>query len=90
VKKGEKFGKDRADWSTESNIKQMYDEVYLNMVKAVVERKLDNECWMNSSGEVVDNAEEKLLSDFDTDTEKPLCLKCDSKIIHPEYVLFRL
>jgi hypothetical protein len=88
VKRGEKFGKDRADWSTESNIKQMYNEVYLNMVHAGVAKKLDNDCWMNSNGEVVQNDEEKLLADFNADADTPLGLICDTTLIHPQYVLF--
>jgi hypothetical protein len=88
TKKGEKFAKNRSDWSTESNIRQMYDEIYQNMVNAGVARKLDREVWMNSAGEVVDNPENKLLSEYTLDPSIPLGHRVDTELIHPQYLIF--
>jgi hypothetical protein len=88
TKKGEKFAKNRSDWSTERNIRQMYDEIYNNMVEAGIAVRLDDKLWMNSSSNTVVNEEKQLCSEFDLDPEKPLGLQCDSKLIHPQYLLF--
>jgi hypothetical protein len=43
---------------------------------------------MNSEGETVDNIENEHQHDFNTDPTKPLGLKCDTKLTHPQFVLF--
>jgi hypothetical protein len=88
TKKGEKFAKNRSDWSTESNIRQMYDEIYHNMVEAGIAVHLDDKVWMNSVGDIISNEEKKMCSEFDLNPNQPLGLQCDTQLIHPQYLLF--
>jgi hypothetical protein len=65
----------------------MYDEVYDNMVNAGVAKKLDVTVWMNSSGTAVENVTNKKFTNVDADPGKPLGIKCDTELTHPQYVL---
>jgi hypothetical protein len=66
----------RAEWSTEINIKQMYDVLYHNMVEAGIARKLDNPVMRNSKGEIVENAVDALG------------LPTKYELIHPDHLIF--
>lgn len=77
TKRGKKFESNRADWSKEVYIKQMYDVIYDNMVEAGVARTLEHPVFMDADGNVVDE-----------DDPKRLGLACDIEIIHPDMILF--
>ena len=58
AKKGVKFDGKRADWCTLRNFEQMYSrDVYEEMAKMGIAEKLDEEVWLNKSGDVVSNEE---------------------------------
>ena len=57
AKKGVKFDGKRADWCTLRNFEQMYRDVYEEMAKMGIAEKLDEEVWLNKSGDVVANEE---------------------------------
>ena len=57
AKKGVKFDGKRADWCTLRNFEQMYRDVYAEMAKMGIAEKLDEEVWLNKSGDVVANEE---------------------------------
>ena len=57
AKKGVKFDGKRADWCTLRNFEQMYRDVYEEMAKMGIKEKLDEEVWLNKSGDVVANEE---------------------------------
>jgi hypothetical protein len=76
VKRGEKFASDRAEWSTEPQIRQMYRAIYANMGDAGIARKLDTPVLMNANGEVV------------TDPKDALGLPCEYEMIHPDHLIF--
>jgi hypothetical protein len=89
VKRGERFASDRAEWSKEIYIRQMYDVIYDNLVNAGIAVKLPESVFMNASGNIVDNPDGVLNSEIvNIFEDKPLGLPCDTKIIHPEYLLF--
>jgi hypothetical protein len=89
VKRGERFASDRAEWSKEIYIRQMYDVIYDNLVNAGIAVKLPENVFMDASGNIVENPDGVLNSEIDTQLDgKPLGLPCDTKIIHPEYLLF--
>jgi hypothetical protein len=89
VKRGEKFASDRSEWSKYSYISQMYDVIYRNMVDAGIAVNLEEELWMDPSGNVVAN--ENRILNFEIDNNepaRPLGLPCNQKLIHPEFFLF--
>jgi hypothetical protein len=88
TKKGERFAKNWSDWSTKSNIKQMYNQINLNMIDAGIARKLESEVWMNYSGKSIENPDGQVNKKHVLDNNKPLGLKYDTKLIHPQYLLF--
>jgi hypothetical protein len=89
TKRGERFASDRADWSTETKLRQMYDAIYQNLCDARVARRLDEAVFQNMNGETVDNPEEKYLFDIDSNApEQPLGLPCEHEIVNPDYLLF--
>jgi hypothetical protein len=49
-KVGQKFAKDRSEWSIYRNFEQMYDEVYDAMEKAGVAKKLEEPMWLDKEG----------------------------------------
>ena len=57
AKKGVKFDGKRADWCTLRNFEQMYRDAYEEMAKMGIAEKLDEEVWLNKSGDVVANEE---------------------------------
>ena len=57
AKKGVKFDGKRADWCTLRNFEQMYRDVCEEMTKMGIVEKLDEEVWLNKSGDVVANEE---------------------------------
>ena len=74
-KKGQKFSKDRAEWSIYRNFLQMYDEVYDAMVVAGVAKKLDFPIWVKHHG--IETSEADAFGRMATHT---LC--------RPDYVIF--
>lgn len=54
AKKGEKFNKDRCDWTMYQNFDVMYNDVYDQMVEEGVAEKLVEPVWMDSDGNVLD------------------------------------
>ena len=58
AKKGVKFDRKRAAWwCTIRNFEQMYSDVYEEKDKMGIAEKLDEEVWLNKSGDVVANEE---------------------------------
>jgi hypothetical protein len=89
VKRGEKFSSDRSEWSKYNYIKQMYDAIYENLVKARIAVTLPEPVFLNADGNIVDNPEGQLFDDIDNNhPNRPLGLPCETKMIHPEYLLF--
>jgi hypothetical protein len=76
VKRGEKFASDRSEWSTEANIKQMYEVLYENMVRAGIASKLDTPVYKNAIGEIVE------------DPKQALGLICEYELLHPDHLIF--
>jgi hypothetical protein len=67
----------------------MYDENYKNMVAARIAVQLPQPVFMDADGNIVANEEEIL--NFDICKNQPNCplgLRCDTKITHPDYLLF--
>ena len=52
-KRGEKFAKDRAEWSTYTNFKHMYDHTYEELVASGNAIKLDEPGWFDEAGDQV-------------------------------------
>jgi len=50
-KKGQKFSKDRSEWSVYENFVQMYDEIYAAMEIAGVATGLAEPVWVNKDQE---------------------------------------
>ena len=53
TKRGQKFAKDRDDWSIYNNFDIMYNKVYDNMVKANVAEKIDVSEWTDKESNMV-------------------------------------
>ncbi len=74
-KKGEKFALNRADWTKLSNIKQMYEYIYEEMVNANIASPRDNPVYLDREGNEVEESERfGLVQEF--------------KIDHADYILF--
>jgi hypothetical protein len=74
-KKGEKFALNRADWTKLSNIKQMYEYIYEEMVNANIASPRDNPVYLDREGNEVEESERfGLVQEF--------------RIDHPDYILF--
>ena len=56
-KKGEKFALNRADWTKLSNIKQMYDYIYEEMIDAHIASPHENPVYMDHEGNEVEESE---------------------------------
>ena len=76
TKRGVKFAVDRSEWSTEHWIRQMYDEVYKNMVNAGIAKKVDEPVYFDINGVVVD------------DQQKAFGLPCEYVVTHPDHLIF--
>jgi len=74
-KKGQKFARERAEWSIYRNFVQMYDEVYDAMVTANVARTLEEPVWVNERQE-------------ETEEENKVGRKATHLLLRPEYVVF--
>ena len=55
-KKGEKFALNRADWTKLSNIKQMYDYIYEEMIDAHIASPRENPVYMDREGNEVEES----------------------------------
>jgi hypothetical protein len=67
----------------------MYDVDYRNMVLPKIAVDLPEKVFIDANGKVVENNEGLLYFDFNSNhPNSPLGLPCDSKLIHPEYLLF--
>ena len=73
--RGEKFACVRGDWTKLSNINQMYDVIYDEMVDARIARKRDVEVFTDRKGNIVQETER-------------FGLRQDIHIEHPDYLLF--
>lgn len=74
-KKGQKFSKDRSEWSIYRNFVQMYDEVYKAMETAGVAVRLAEEIWVNKDQE-------------ETTEELAFGRKATHILTRPDYVIF--
>jgi hypothetical protein len=74
-KKGQKFSKDRSDWSIYENFEQMYNEVYAAMVIAGVATELAEPIWVNKEQE-------------ETSEEEAFGRKVTHLLTRPDYVVF--
>jgi hypothetical protein len=74
-KKGQKFSKDRTEWSIYHNFAQMYDDVYDAMVEACVAKKLDEPIWVKNE-------------DIETDEKDGFGRMATHALCHPDYVVF--
>jgi hypothetical protein len=74
-KKGEKFASSRADWMKLSNIKQMYEYIYNEMVQANIASPRENPVYLDREGYEVGESERFGLIQ-------------EMKIDHPDYILF--
>ena len=70
-KRGQKYELDRASWSTYANFRQMYEQVYDQMVEAGVAVKHDTPQWQNTNGDIVGE-------------EDAVGCKVTHDLIHPE------
>ena len=67
-KKGEKFALNRADWTKLSNIKQMYEYIYDEMVNANIASPQDNPIYLDREGNEVEESERfGLIQEFRID-----------------------
>jgi hypothetical protein len=76
AKKGVKYDSKRADWCTYRTFKEMYDDLYEQMVETGIAVKLDQAVLRNKEGQIVDNTDEA----FGMETRYDL--------IHPEKLIF--
>ena len=74
-KKGEKFASCRADWMKLSNIKQMYECIYEEMIDAHVASRRENPVYTDREGNEVEEHERFGFAQ-------------EMKINHPDYILF--
>ena len=74
-KKGEKFASNRADWTKLSNIKQMYEYIYDEMINANIASPRDNPVYTDREGNEVEESERFGLAQ-------------EFRIDHPDYILF--
>ena len=74
-KRGEKFACCRGEWTKKSNLAQMYDVIYDEMVDARIAIKLDVPVFTDRHGNEVDE-------------NNRFGLKQDIKITHPHYLIF--
>ena len=88
VKHGERFASDRAEWSKEIYIRQMYEVIYKNMVNAKIAKKLPSKVFFNSYGGLAPNPTNILCNTFNYDDDNmPLGLASEYEMIHPENLL---
>ena len=57
AKKGVKYDSKRADWCTYRTFKEMYDDLYEQMVETGIAVKLDQAVLRNKEGQIVDNTD---------------------------------
>ena len=57
-KRAVKFESKRAEWCTNANFEEMYNEVYKEMVKGGIATELATEVFLDKQGEIVETAEE--------------------------------
>lgn len=74
-KKGQKFARERSEWSVYRNFVQMYDEVYEAMVYAGVAIELAEPVWVNEKQE-------------ETDEQGKFGQKATHLLVRPDYVIF--
>ena len=78
TKRGEKFAVDRSNWMILSNIEQMYNIVYDEMVAAGVAERLESPVYCDKGGNEVDHVDEAFCKKA----------KVDTMLTYPNYVLF--
>ena len=72
-----KFGTKRSEWVTVDNFTFMYDQTYLEFVKAGIVLEMDEETYLDNKGNIVLEYDKKRLGN-----------KTRYKLQHPEYLLF--
>ena len=75
MKRGEKFASSRADWTKKSNISQMFDVIYDELVDAKVAVVREEPVFTDREGNIVEES-------------KAFGLLQDIEVTHPEYILF--